>query len=216
MNISYCITVSNEETEFFKLLNHLKPFLREGDEVLVKVDDSKVTENIYKSLQDIKFCKKYKIKSTICKTFNGNFSEWKNEMINYCKNEIILWLDADELPNPQLLEDLPLIMELNDKVDIFRIPRINYVEGITPEYAISMGWYLDENNRINWNSGDFQARIMRNKKGIEWGGQVHETLTGGRLTVDLPKEDEYALLHIKTFDKQKLQNKRYASGDYSK
>ena len=45
---------------------------------------------------------------------------------------------------------------------------------------------------------------------------MHETLTGGRLTVDLPKEDEYALLHIKTIDKQKIQNERYLTGDYSK
>jgi predicted DNA-binding antitoxin AbrB/MazE fold protein len=124
MNISYCITVADEETEFFKLLNHLKPFLREGDEVNIKIDNSKVTENIYKSLQDLKFCKEYKIKTTICKIFNRNFSEWKNELIPNCKNPIIFFLDADELPNPQLLEDLPLIMELNPDVDIIGLPII--------------------------------------------------------------------------------------------
>lgn len=66
------------------------------------------------------------------------------------------------------------------------------------------------------NKWDYQYRIMRNKPGIGWGGEVHETLQGGRLKAELPAEDEYALLHIKNFEKQQLQNKRYETGDYSK
>jgi len=152
MNISFCITVADEETEFFKLLNHLKPFLREGDEILVKVDNTKVTEGIKRHMID---SHEVKGKSTVNKwyidDFKGNFSEWKNELIPNCKNPIILFLDADELPNPQLLEDLPLIMELNECVDIIGVPRINFVEGITEDYIKQMRWsvsqlenYIDE------------------------------------------------------------------------
>lgn len=215
MNISFCITVADEETEFFKLLNHLKPFLREGDEVLVKVDLTKVTQ---KMLSYIDGTHRRSIESIVnhwfVGEFKGNFSEWKNELIPNCKNPIIFFLDADELPNPQLLEDLPLIMELNEGVDIIGVPRINFVEGITEDYIKQMKWRQEPDGRLNW--CDYQYRVMRNKPGIEWGGEVHETLQGGRLKTELPTEDEYALLHVKTFDKQKLQNKRYASGDYSK
>lgn len=215
MNISYVITVADEEQEFFKLLDHLKPNLKDNDEVVVKVDTTKVTQNILSYMEETHRGNKDSIVNQwVCGEFNGNFSDWKNEMIIHCNKPIIFWLDADELPNPQLLEDLPLIMELNEEVDIFRVPRQNFVDGINEDYIQQMRWRKDHQNRINW--PDFQARIMRNKPGIEWGGQVHETLTGGRLTVELPQEVEYSLLHYKTMDKQLLQNKRYETGDYSK
>jgi hypothetical protein len=94
------------------------------------------------------------------------------------------------------------------------MPRANYVKGITPEDIQRWGWRMDGEQRINF--PDFQFRIMRNKRGIQWEGVVHETLVCHGIKTTLPAEPNYAILHYKDIVKQRLQNDRYQTGDYSK
>jgi hypothetical protein len=56
---------------------------------------------------------------------------------------------------------------------------------------------------------------MRNNSGIRWEGQIHETLIGPGIKTTLPIEPGYAILHSKTIEKQRIQNNRYQTGDYS-
>lgn len=207
-NISYCITLCDEIEEIKKLIETLKLSKRSGDEILVLVDSKKATPEIYSFMEEHHRNEHSIIDSFWVDEFKGDFSEWKNILVDRASKEYLFFIDADEIPNPQLLDDLSLILELNNDVDIFGLPRQNFVEGITDEYIKQVGWRKDELNRINY--PDYQYRIMKRKPGIQWGGKLHETIIGGDLKVEFPPEVIFSLLHIKTFDKQKKQNDFYS------
>jgi glycosyltransferase involved in cell wall biosynthesis len=207
--ITYCITLADEFEEIQKLLESLIVAKRRTDNILILVDTNKCTQEIEDYL--IKMCDNHKI--TVCfEIFKGNFADWKNlfwdiDILNLSLGDYLFFIDADEVPNPELVEHLPYIIEINPEVDVFGVPRINFVEGITDEYIQQMGWRKDNQNRINY--GDYQYRICKNKPNIRWKGSIHEVLSGWDLRVELPMDDVYDLLHIKTFEKQKSQNEFY-------
>lgn len=212
--ISFCLTVADEEKEFRKLYETLRINKRDEDNILVLVDETKCPKHsdFHEFLMDLHKARYIKL---ISGNFQGNFSEWKNQLREHpMVKDWLVFLDADELLPPQLIDDLPLILELNPDVDVIGLPRQNFTEGITPEDVKKWGWTLDELGRNCW--PDYQWRIMRNKPGIQWSGQVHETITGYKIKTELPAEPPYAILHCKTIDKQRLQNSRYETGDYSK
>lgn len=211
VNISYCVTVADEVMEFERLIEFLISHKQIGDNILVLVDSNKVNIGLEKILleyeKDSKILKHYR-------NFGGNFAEWKNYFFqhnSFKKNlkDYLFFIDADELPNPKLIDDIPYILYVNPDVDVFGVPRINFVEGITPEYVSSMGWYKDKNNRINY--PDYQYRICKNNDVLRWGGKVHETIQGYKIRTELPQNDQYDLLHVKSFEKQIKQNKFYES-----
>ena len=51
-----------------------------------------------------------------------------------CTKDYIVNIDSDELPNVELLNILPGILEANPEVDLYYVPRINTVSGITDEF----------------------------------------------------------------------------------
>lgn len=212
--ISYLITVCNEDKEFKKLYETLRINKRKEDNILVLVDENKCPK--YSKFNDflVELNKARKI-VLISDLFSGNFSDWKNKLKDHpqCK-EYQFFLDADEVPNPLLIDNLPLILELNPDVDVIGLPRANFVEGITPEHIQKWGWKKDIKNRINY--PDYQYRICKNLSALRWGGEVHETIIGYRVRTELPIGGDYDLLHFKTIDKQEKQNESYLTGDYSK
>lgn len=208
--ISYCITVANEKKEFINLINFLLTHKRVDDNILILVDSNKCDNKLEDYLLDI--CKGKKILAYFG-NFKNDFSEWKNkffdiELFNLSLQDYLFFIDADELPNPELIENLPYILEVNPEVDVFGLPRINFVEGIPNEYIQQMGWNKDQNNRINY--PDTQWRICKNSPKLRWKGNVHETIVGYKLRISLPQNDVYDLLHMKTFEKQKQQNELYS------
>jgi len=213
MKITYIVLVANEP-EFFKLYENLRINKREEDNIVVLADLNKLKTN--QTLQD----EIYKLSSSnkitlIEDIFTGNFAEWRNKVLNKpYLNEWLIFLDSDERLPPQLIDDLPLILELNPEVDVIGLPRANYVKGITPEDIQKWGWRIDSNQKINW--PDIQFRIARNKPGIRWEGAVHETLVCPGIKTTLPEELSYAILHYKDIERQRLQNNRYQTGNYSK
>lgn len=215
MKITYCITVCDEVHEFKKLYETLRINKQEGDNILVLVDENKCPRysEFHDFLEELYLSKHV---TTIFDKFQGNFSEWKNKLRTHFKadGDYLVFLDADELLPPQLIDDLPSILELNPEVDVFGLPRQNFVKGITPEDIKNWGWIMDEQNRINF--PDVQFRIMKNKPGIEWKGQVHETLICPGIKTTLPLENQFAILHFKKIEKQRKQNESYQTGNYSK
>lgn len=214
MKISYLITTCNEYVEFKKLYETLRIHKRSEDNIIVLVDENKCPKHseFYEFLYDLHNSKHIRM---MVDKFQGNFSEWKNKLRNHplC-NDVLFFLDSDEIPNPILIENLPLIIDLNPDVDVIGVPRANFVTGITPEYIKQMGWRQDIKGRINYS--DFQYRIMKNLPYLGWGGKVHETIVGYKLRTELPIGGDYDLLHIKSFEKQQKQNISYETGDYSK
>ena len=203
MKISYAITVCNEYEEIQKLVTFLKENKRVQDEVIILYDqkngDERVAEwltkmNIYPNIQFWRGL-----------DFEGHFANWKNKLTRMCSGDYIFQIDADEMPNDTLIENLPAILENN--VDVILVPRVNTVQGITPQHIQAWRWKQNEKGWIQW--PDHQWRIYKNTPDIKWINKVHEILDGHKTYSGLPELEEYALYHPKTIEKQEQQNSYY-------
>lgn len=203
VKISYAITVCTEAQEFRELLDFLVPRIRKEDEIVVLQDVSKESKEVNKVFIDFAD----HIETRVTSKFEKDFATWKNMLNSYCKGDYIFQLDADELPEPALIEKLPKILEYNAGlgIDLIWVPRDNRVVGITEDDIRNWHWRVDEKGRINW--PDYQGRIYRNVPKIRWEGKVHERIAGVDIYATLP--DDLYLYHIKTITKQRGQNALY-------
>jgi glycosyltransferase involved in cell wall biosynthesis len=138
---------------------------------------------------------------------NGDFASFKNHLKKFCTKDYIFQIDADEYLSEELLLSLPEILELNPEVELYAVPRINTVEGLTQEHIQKWGWNVNENGWVNY--PDYQTRILKNIPEINWINKVHERLVGAKNTVLLP--EGYDLIHPKTIEKQEKQNQLYST-----
>jgi len=107
------------------------------------------------------------------------------------------------------MEMIEPIIKMNDSVDIFWIPRINKVNGLTQEHINKWGWNVCPKGRINF--PDYQCRILKNVKRIKWKNKVHEVLTGHKTEAQLPANDEFCIHHPKDIKRQEKQNEFYST-----
>lgn len=213
-SISYAITVCNESKELEVLLNKLLPVIREEDEIIIQYDTDKVTPEVREViLQATKSDKNIysNLHTTNCPLYDpiigNNFANFKNHLRGLCKKNYIFFIDADEYPSESLLHHLPLVLESNP-VDLFVVPRVNTVEGLTANHIANWRWRVDDAGRVNW--PDYQTRIIRNRTGLEWEGKVHERIIGAKTISHFPTENQdWALHHPKTIQRQEQQNEFY-------
>ena len=198
--ISIAITVCNEAKELEALLEHLEDRALAPDyEVVIQIDQDNYTEDVLSVV----------IGKGIKHWFyplNKDFASYKNELKKHCLGEFIFQIDADELIAPEMIKLLPKILESNPEVDLYYVPRINTVSGITQEHIQKWGWRY-ENERVNW--PDYQTRIYRNTPEVKWRNAVHEVIEGYKQFTVLPAVDELALIHHKSIEKQEKQNNFY-------
>jgi len=200
MKISYAITVCNELEEIKRLIPFLLEHKRPEDEIVVLWDengDLKVWEYVI-SIPGPRHFRDY---------FNKNFSEWKNKLSLVCEGDYIFQIDADEIPHEYLIESLPEILETNSEVEAYVVPRVNTVEGLTPEHIAKWRWHVNENGWVNW--PDYQWRIYKNTPDIKWKNKVHEVIEGYKTIAQLPAYEDLALYHPKTIERQEKQNNYY-------
>jgi hypothetical protein len=129
MKISYAVTVADESKEIQTLLSLLIENKREEDEIIVQYDNQKVTVEVLEYLNDLTFEKK--INKTIGYPLNGDFGTYKQHLTQNCTGEWVFQLDADETIDPILIQGLSNILEGNENIEMFFIPRINIVNGLT-------------------------------------------------------------------------------------
>ena len=203
MKISYGITVCNEHQELQNLLEYLVKLIDAEDEIVVVYDQNRVTQEVLDVLEE------YNHESiSFPFDFQQNFLENKNFMNSKCSGDYIFQIDADEIPEQNLVLGLKTILEHND-VDLLITPRKNLVEGLTQEHIQKWRWNVNEKGWVNW--PDAQKRIYRNNPNIKWTGhQVHGMVNGFKTYATLPFEEEWSIIHNKTIDKQEYQNKRYS------
>jgi hypothetical protein len=203
MKISYAITICNELDEIKRLVPFLHKRKRPEDEICVLLDKPKASP----SLLDILYWWSSNDWITLKEsTFQGHFADWKNELTKMCSGDYIFQIDADEIPNQELIENLLLVLE--NEVDVILVPRVNTVEGITPQHLQAWGWKQNEKGWVQW--PDHQWRIYRNTPDIKWENKLHEVLNGYKTYANLPEMEEYALYHPKTIEKQEKQNNFYS------
>ena len=214
MKISYGITVYNEYKELDNLLFHLSKHIRDEDEVVVTQDVSKKGTGVFepefqaleKVLEKYEYGNYFKNLKVSEFRFNKDFSKLKNHTKQNCSGDYIFHIDADEIPNEILIEQLPTILEIND-TDLVWVPRINIVNGITSWHLEHWHWRQTEKGWINF--PDYQARIFRNTDDIKWVREVHEYIDGAKTYSHLPPHEELTLKHEKDIQRQEQQNRLY-------
>jgi hypothetical protein len=204
MKISYAITVCNEFVEIQRLVNFLRENKRQQDEIIILFDQKNGTEEVANWLTEQN---KYPNVQFWRGFFEGHFADWKNKLTEYCSGDYIFQIDADEIPTKMLVDNVPNIIYNNPYNDVYLVPRVNTVEGLTQEYIQKWGWNIDEEGVVNW--PDYQWRIWKNKPEIKWVNKVHEKLEGFKTYAPLPALTELALQHPKDIKRQEKQNAYY-------
>ena len=209
MKISYGLTVCNEHEELKNLIEYLFKKIDSEDEIVVVYDQNRVTPEVLKVIED------YKEEATSYPfDFQQNFLENKNFMNSKCTGNYIFQIDADEIPEISLVENLKSILEDNP-VDLLISPRKNLVKGLTQEHIQKWRWNVNEQGWVNW--PDAQKRIYKNTPEIQWSGhQIHGMVEGYKTFSTLPFIEEWSIIHNKTIDRQENQNERYTKIEIGK
>ena len=205
INVTYAITVCNELREITKLVDYLQPKIKSEDEILIQYDEDSATDAVNQYLAIVS--QLHKSIKVISFPLAGDFASYKNNLKNHANGIFIFQVDADEIPNEYLVENIHQLLEYNKDVDLFFVPRINTVEGLTDMHVKKWGWKLNENGWVNF--PDYQTRIYRRTSEIEWTGKVHERIIGYNTLSVLPSDEEYCLYHHKEIERQERQNNYY-------
>jgi hypothetical protein len=207
MKISYAIPVCNEIVEITRLLNFLKTRINKEDEVIILFDSNNGSETVEQYLRaksvNPTFFQWYPYH------FDGHFANMKNHLKSLCTGDWIFQIDADELPHESLITNLREVLKLNPTTELFLVPRVNTVIGLTQTHINKWRWNVNEKDWVNW--PDYQTRIIQNNPKISWASKVHEVITGFSTKGLLPMEEEWCLYHPKNIKKQERQNTFYDS-----
>lgn len=201
--VSFCITTHNEGAVYIKpLLDRLLKHLQPEDEIVV-VDDFSDEPSTVAVLEE------YRDKINLYfNALDNDFAAHKNFAKSKCTKDYIFFIDADENLHENLLLTLKEILLNNASIEMFLVPRINIVPGLTPQHIEKWRWNINDKGYVNY--PDPQTRIVINKPEIKWEGKVHERLIGHATHTILPFETEdYCLLHIKDIKRQEAQNSFY-------
>ncbi len=208
MKISYAIPVCNEHVELEKLLSFLIKHIDKNDEIVVQCDQGNTTPEVYKVLDSFKAPVGFKDPLKVIEfPLKGDFASFKNNLKNNCSGHWIFQIDADELPHESLILNLREVLKLNPTTEMFLVPRVNTVEGLTQEHVNKWRWNVNEKGWVNW--PDYQTRIIQNGPKIKWQNKVHEQIIGVSTKGALPVEEEWCLYHPKHILRQEAQNNFY-------
>jgi len=214
IKISFAILVKDEIAEIKKLISLLVQYKQKNSEIIVVQDISETTENT-------KLVKDFLINEALTSNIDGffhyefknNFADIKNFLNSKCSGNYIFNIDADEIVAPHFLMNIYDIIAFNLDVDLFWVPRVNIVNGLTDVHILKWGWVMTkldqfERHAVNW--PDYQGRLFKNKEEIKWTRPVHEVINGHNSHVFLPQNPEYALVHVKDIERQEKQNEHYS------
>jgi len=204
MKLSYAVTVKDEFVEIQNLLQKLITLKQPQDEIVVLWDSKNGDKEVETYLRKMNSEKSYF--NWYPYEFDGHFANLKNELTKQCSGDYIFQIDADEYPHETLMDNLHSILEAND-VDVILVPRVNTVEGLTPQHIQKWGWNVNEHGWVNF--PDPQWRIYKNSESIRWENKVHEKLVGYDTISNLPWMEELSLYHPKQIERQEKQNEYY-------
>lgn len=196
--LTFNIICLNEEERIEKTLKNIREL---ADEIIVIDGGSKD--------RTVEICSDYADYVEV-KEFSGDFADQKNYANFKSNGRWIFNIDADEIMHDNLIEVLPKLLSNNEGIELFWIPRINIVHGLTDNHIEKWHWVVDDDKHINW--PDFQGRLYKNTYAkLKWQGKVHERIVGFDSYAELPKDKDYGwyLIHEKDIERQEKQNKFY-------
>ena len=188
-----------------KLIDFINEHKDEEDEIVILDDysDNEDTKKILDATVSI-----YEIKFEQRHLFE-DFAGQKNYLRKMCTGDYIFNIDADEIPNKYLIKNIKIILEANPTIDLYWVPRVNTVEGLTENHIGMWNWRVNKKGQVNW--PDWQGRIWKNRTNIRWTNEVHEVLEGYNEYSHFPEEEKFCLYHHKTIEKQEKQNNFYST-----
>jgi glycosyltransferase involved in cell wall biosynthesis len=220
VKVSYLVTCSNETDTLKKLLLKLiEVNLDTQDEIIVLLDKkySNIGDPSYEIIANHfhDYCGIPTERGILeVHDLNNDYGAHKNFGIEQCSGDYIFQLDGDEMPPDCLLgESLHELLESNPTIEAYAVPRINDFKGVTPEHAKQWGWRLTKSPTykrplVNW--PDYQFRIFkRDYPRISFLRKLHEKIEGYSSYSTLPPEEDWAIYHDKTIEKQIQTNLRY-------
>ena len=205
MQLSYSILTHNETDSLLNLIHFVMEHKDDEDEIVILDDysDNEKTKEILDfmvPLHGVVYKQRH---------LHKDYAGQKNHLTRMCKGKYIVNIDADELPNKWLVKNIKTILEANPTIDLYWVPRVNTVEGLTQEHINKWGWRVSEKGWVNF--PDYQGRIWRNRPNIRWKNPVHEVLEGYKEHTFLPQEEEFCFYHPKDIDRQEKQNDFYST-----
>lgn len=141
ITISYSILTHNETDSLDRLLDSLDKHIEEYDEIVI-VDDNSTNQQTLDILEKYKSKRKnvYVYKNSL----NNDFSQQKNFANSKCNKEYIFNIDSDELLSDTMFRTIREIISLNKEVDVYKVPRINKVSGLTLKHIEKWGWNISK------------------------------------------------------------------------
>ena len=205
MKISYSILTHNETDSLLNLIHFIMEHKDDEDEIVI-LDDYSDNE---KTKEILDFCVlTYDIKYEQRELLK-DYANQKNYLTHMCSGDYIFNIDADELPNKWLMKNIKEILEANPTIDLYWIPRVNTVNGLTQEHINKWRWNVNDKGWVNF--PDYQGRIWKNRPNIRWKNPVHEVLIGYKEHTYLPQEEDFCFYHPKSIEKQEKQNEFYST-----
>ena len=199
--ITYAIGVCDEHRELHSLLTFLKRTKDERDDINVLVDSGKETPEVTRVLElfsdDI---------SVNRRLFDGDFASHRNYHIEKCSGDYIFMIDADEIPQEDLIRSIRQPFEKTE-CDLVLVPRMNLCPGYTREWLKKYNFNANEVGFINW--PDYQGRIFKNDPSIRWSKNLHEVVTGAKHPIRLDPMPSIGIWHIKSTERQEKQDDFY-------
>jgi|TARA_Y100000287_G_scaffold185762_1_gene189946 glycosyltransferase involved in cell wall biosynthesis len=199
--ITYAIGVCDEHRELHSLLTFLKRTKDERDDINVLVDSGKETPEVTRVLElfsdDI---------SVNRRLFDGDFASHRNYHIEKCSGDYIFMIDADEIPQEDLIRSIRQPFEKTE-CDLVLVPRMNLCPGYTREWLKKYNFNANEVGFINW--PDYQGRIFKNDPSIRWTKNLHEVVTGAKHVIRLDPMPSIGIWHIKSTERQEKQDDFY-------
>jgi glycosyltransferase involved in cell wall biosynthesis len=199
--ITYAIGVCDEHRELHSLLTFLKRTKDERDDINVLVDSGKETPEVTRVLElfsdDI---------SVNRRLFDGDFASHRNYHIEKCSGDYIFMIDADEIPQEDLIRSIRQPFEKTE-CDLVLVPRMNLCPGYTREWLKKYNFNANEVGFINW--PDYQGRIFKNDPSIRWSKNLHEVVTGAKHVIRLDPMPSIGIWHIKSTERQEKQDDFY-------
>ena len=105
------------------------------------------TPSVYQVLKQFSDYKQLKVVEF---PLNKDFASFKNNLKDACSGDYIFQIDADEYPDDYLMSMVEPTIKMNDNVDVFWVPRINKVNGLTQEHIDKWRWNVDSKGRVNF------------------------------------------------------------------
>lgn len=176
IKVACIILTKNEEPRVEECLKHLRPYI--GYILILDGESTDKTAEIAQKYAD----------KVVVKPFSGSFAEEKNYARNLVPKDCswILWADADEKFDLGLLRAIKEHLKYAEEngAACWRFPRCNLPDG--------KGW------------PDYQVRLIKNSRDIEWRGKTHEVpylKTEGMPLDQLDNEERRRRLFVITADR---------------